>query len=144
VVSADYAADKRSGLREVTCADGTFRIDGGVLQPLQAPAGMGSYLYFQVSDHFAFDSEGDYELTLHRTPTPLGVQFDSWDAAATLAGAYTDCRPAVTKTDGDLVVETWRLEHARFANRQNGGADFRLVLHGQAAIRELSLRRLPR
>lgn len=145
VVSADYAANTRSGLREIPCADGVFRVDGGALQALPSPAGLGSHLYFQASDHFAFDGEGDYELTLRRTPTPVRLEFDSWDAGATLAGAYTECAPAQSKTDSELVVETYRLRRARFANRQNGGADFRLVLHERtAAIRELTLRRLPR
>lgn len=140
VVRADYTVNTRSGLREITCADGAFRIDGGTLQPLPPPAGLGTHLYFQVSDHFAFDQEGDFELVVRRTPTPVRLEFDSWDKTATLGGAYTECRPAATRSDGDFVVETYRLTRARFANRQNGGADFRLVLHEHtASIRELTL-----
>lgn len=143
VVAADYAANTRTGLREVRCGDGLFRIDGGTLQPLPSPAGLGSHLYFQVSDHFAFECDGDFELTVKRTPTPVRLEFDSWDASATLAGAYTECQPTRTRTDGEFVVETYRLTRARFANRQNGGADFRFVLHERtASIRELTLRRV--
>lgn len=122
----------------------SFRIDGA-LQPAPVPAGLGSHLYFQVSDHFAFDEESDFELIVRRTPTPVRLEFDSWDTRATLGGAYTACRPVETRADGDLVVEKYRLSRARFANRQNGAADFRFVLHERtASIRELTLRRVPR
>jgi hypothetical protein len=144
-IGVDYATNTRRGLREITCGDGALRVAGGALQPLPVAAGLGSHLYFQVSDHFAHDGEGDFELTVRRTPTPIRVEFDSCDASATLGGAYTECRPAQVQADGELVVETYRLVRARFANRQNGGADFRFVLHERtASIRELKLRRLPR
>lgn len=145
VVSTDYTANTRCGLREVACADGNFRIDGGALQPAPSVAGLGNHLYFQVSDHFAFECDCDFELTVRRTPTPVRLEFDSWDAGGTLAGAYTEARPKQTQTEGEIVVETYRLTRTRFANRQNGGADFRFVVHdGKASIRELTLRRLPR
>ena len=143
IVSVDYATGTRSGLREIACGDGACGVEGGALRPLPVAAGLGSHLYFQVSDHFAFDIEADFELTLRRAPTPVRLEFDSCDAMATLAGAYTECRPTDSKTDGEFIVETFRLHRARFANRQNGGADFRLVLHDRTAtIRDLSLRRL--
>lgn len=143
-VAIDYAAATRAGLREITCGDGLFCIENGALQPLPVAAGLGNHLYFQVSDHFAHDCDGDFELTVRRTPTPVRLEFDSWDARATLAGAYTGCVPSQAKADGELVVETYRLVRARFANRQNAGADFRFVLHERTgSIRELTLRRLP-
>jgi hypothetical protein len=144
-IGADYAAGTRVGLREITCGDGAFRIDGGALQPLPSPAGLNNHLYFQVSDHFAHDCDCDFELIVKRTPTPVRLEFDSWDTGAVLAGAYTECSPTNVQADGDLVVETYRLTRARFANRQNGAADFRFVLHERtASIRCLTLRRLPK
>jgi len=144
-ISADYAAGTRRGLREVTCGDGAFKVDGGALQPLPSPVGLNNHLYFQVSDHFAHDCDGDFELTVKRTPTPVRLEFDSWDTGATLSGAYTECSPTNVQARGELVVETYRLTRARFANRQNGAADFRFVLHERtASIRALTLRRVPR
>jgi hypothetical protein len=144
-ISADYAAGTRRGLREVTCGDGAFKVECGALQPLPSPAGLNDHLYFQVSDHFAHDCDGDFELTVKRTPTPVRLEFDSWDKGATLSGAYTACSPTNAQADGELVVETYRLTRARFANRQNGAADFRFVLHERtASIRSLTLRRVPK
>jgi len=143
-VRADFETGTRSGLREVPCEDGPCRVDGGALRPGTTPAGLANFLYFQTSDHFGFDLDADFELTLRRLPVgPLYVEFDSRDADATLAGAYTRCQASASQEDGELIVETYRLQHARFANRQNGGADFRLVLPDRAAaIREVTLRRL--
>lgn len=142
-IGVDYGAGRHVGLREVACEDGPCRVDGGALRAGRAASGLGNYLYFQVSDHFAFDGDADFELVVRRRPGELALEFDSRDAQATLAGAYTGCQPSATHLDGDLVVETWLLRRARFANRQNGGADFRLALPGRtAAIRQVTLRRL--
>jgi hypothetical protein len=141
-VHADFVRGTRSGLREVACADGVCGIDGGVLRPRAAAAGLGVHLYFQVSDHFAFDVDADFELELRRAPSQVRLEFDSRDIGATLLGAYTTCAPATSTPDGELVVETYVLRRARFANRQNGGADFRLVLSGPAAVHAVTLRRL--
>lgn len=73
----------------------------------------------------------------------LAVEFDSRDAKATLHGAYTPARQTASTAPGPFVRRTFALPHARFANRQNGGADFRLVLPDRtAAVREVTLRRL--
>ena len=112
--------------------------------------GLGRYLYLQVSDHFVFDGDVDCELEVRRRPGPLLVEYDSRDGNATLAGAYTKSRarasrPAAQPGDpGDgWIVEVYDLAGARFANRQNGGADLRFVLpqDDSAAIAELTLRR---
>jgi hypothetical protein len=144
-IAVDYAANTRTGLREVTCGDGKFRVDSGALQPMPSPAGQNNHLYFQVSDHFAFDGDGDFELVVRRTPTPVRLEFDSWDKGYPFAGAYTACAPVKSEADGELVVETYKLARARFANRQNAGADFRFaLLERTASIRALTLRRVPK
>jgi hypothetical protein len=142
-VHADFATGTRFGLREVACEDGPCRVAGGTLQPTAAAPGLGSYLYFQVSDHFAFDVAADFELEVRRRAEhELWLEYDSRDAGATLAGAYTRVHAAATRRDGDRVVETFDLDGARFANRQNGGADFRFVLPARdAAIERVVLRR---
>ncbi|MFY9340992.1 MAG: hypothetical protein WAT39_00790 [Planctomycetota bacterium] len=143
-VRVDFAAGTRSGLREAACADGPCRIENGCLVPQPVPAGFGTHLYFQVSDHFQFDGDAAFELVVRRAPGPVRLEFDSCEATATLAGAYTACEPVASVVEGEFVVETYRLRRARFANRQNGGADFRLVLPDRtAALRDVVLRRLP-
>jgi hypothetical protein len=144
-VSADYRgpAPTRVGLREVAVADGPCEVRDGALRAGVAPAGLGSYLYFQVSDHFAFDVDAAFELEVVRAAaTPLHVEFDSRDGSATLDGSYTACAPTRAQRDGDWLTETYTLRSARFANRQNGGADFRLLLPQRAAaIRRVTLTR---
>lgn len=135
--------DRRLGLREVACEDGPCRVEDGALRPGVVARGLGNYLYFQVSDHFAFDVDADFELeVVRRGGVPVGLEFDSRDREATLSGAYTACRPSETERQDDRVVERYLLRRARFANRQNGGADFRFVLpQRRAAILSLTLRR---
>ena len=46
------------------------------------------------------------------------------------------------RQDGEWLVETYALPRARLGNRQNGGADLRLVLPDrQASVRSITLRR---
>lgn len=143
-VHADFARGERVGLREVAHEDGPCAVQGGMLRSGAAPKGMGSYLYFQVSDHFAFDGDVACELEVVRAKGPrMWLEYDSTDRARTLAGSYTAVEPRTAVALGDVVTETYALPHARFANRENGGADLRLVLpERDAAVRRISLRRV--
>jgi hypothetical protein len=144
-VEADFAAPRRHGLREIVQADGPCEVADGTLRPGTSPPSWGSYLYFQVSDHFAFDVDADFELEVVRAPeAPVRVEYDSSAVRGPLVGSYAACQPTRARRDGEWLVETFELHAARFANRQNGGADFRLALPQRtAAIRSLRLRRLP-
>lgn len=138
-VSADFARGERIGLREVAVEDGPCRVVDGALRAGAGKPGLGSYLYFQVSDHLLFDGDADcvvdFELA---APARLDLEFDSRDTKATLQGAYTRAQPAPA-APGHVA---FALPHARFANRQNGGADLRLVLVDHAAsVRRIVLRR---
>jgi hypothetical protein len=142
VVRADFTSGERAGLREIPWEDGPCRVAEGALRAGSAPEGLGRYLYFQISDPFAFDVDATFELVVVRAPGRLGLEYDSNDAQATLEGSYTPCRPVDARRDGDWLVETYVLERARLANRENGGADFRFVLPDRsAAIRRVELRR---
>ncbi|HEX5051694.1 MAG TPA: hypothetical protein VFZ65_07985 [Planctomycetota bacterium] len=143
VVSADFATGERLGLREIGWQDGPCRVADGALRPGTAADGTGSYLYFQVSDHLMFDGDARFELIVeHANGTRLEVEYDSHDARAALGGAYTRVRTAGALASGPWMRDTFVLPRARFANRENGGADLRLVLVAHtAAIRRLELRR---
>ncbi len=144
-VHADYARGEHLGLRQVACEDGPFRVEFGALVAGTAPKGLGAYLYFQVSDHLLFDGDADFELEVEvvAEATPrLEVEYDSRDGSATLLGAYTRARQTATDASRTFVHRSFALPRARFANRQNGGADFRLVLPDRAAaVRQVTLRR---
>ncbi|MCB9879222.1 MAG: hypothetical protein H6835_16625 [Planctomycetes bacterium] len=136
-VFADFATGERVGLREVASEDGPCRVDGGVLVAGTVPDGMGSYLYLQVSDWWAFDvndGEGSFELEVRRKPDDhVAVEYDSHDPGGALHGAYTWRRPRSSERDGEWLVETYALPRARLANRENAGADLRFVLSDRRA-----------
>ena len=144
-VFADFGSGERVGLREVACEDGPSRVVNGVLLAGGGDTASGDYLYFQVSDHFAFDLEfgATFELEVRRRAGDrIALEFDSNDRTATLAGAYTYRRAATERSEGDAVVATYVLDGARFANRENGGADLRVVLlDRRCAIERVTLRR---
>jgi hypothetical protein len=120
----------RFGLREKPWEDGPCEVAAGALR---APAGRThGYLYFQVSDHGPFDTDAPFalEIAFAGLDAAPAVEFDSRDAQATLHGSYTPCRASATRRDGALLVAEYTLRGARFANRQNGGCDFRVVLPG--------------
>ncbi|MBX3462779.1 MAG: hypothetical protein KF830_06385 [Planctomycetes bacterium] len=143
-VAADYAAGTRRGLREIAQDDGAPEVRDGTLRPRRDGRGGGSFLYFQVSDHFVFDTAADFVLeVVHDAVAPLQVEYDSRDRRQPLGGAYTPSRPGLKRREGPWVVETFLLRGARFANRQNGGADLRLVLPWRTgAIRSVRLWRM--
>jgi hypothetical protein len=128
----------------VHCEDGTFAHRDGALHAGAVPAGCGNYLYFQVSDAFAFDVEQDFELVVtRRAEDPVELEFDSHDPQGVFAGSYTKSRPVASEPQEGWLVERYALRRARFANRQNGGADLRLGLPARrAAVRSLLLRRI--
>ena len=69
------------------------------------------------------------------------IEYDSTDSTATLDGSYRTARVRERAERAGAVHETFALRGARFANRQNGGADFRLVVRGGVAgIRSVAVR----
>lgn len=135
----------RRGLRERTWEDGAAEVRDGVLRATAAAVGRSTYLYFQVSDHFAFDVETDYALEIAfagKLDPRLEVQYDSCAPVAPLRGAY---RVAVTlgrRRDQGLTVSRFALPQASFSNRQNGECDLRIWLPGGVgAVARVTLER---
>lgn len=140
-VSVDYGADPvtRSGLREVALDDGPCRVEGGAL--LAGEHGVSiSYLYFQVSDHWLFDGEVELRVVVTGEGTEtLRLQYDSTDPRGTLEGAYTTVSARREAGGSSWIFD---LKGARFANRQNGGADLRLVVdRSSLTVRTLRVER---
>jgi PKD repeat protein len=87
--------------------------------------GSDNYMYFDVSDSYAFQgNQPEQYITIHYYDSGTGalrLQYDSTSAS------YTDA--------GDLTLEglnvwkqhTWHLTDAYFGNRQNGPSDFRIM-----------------
>jgi hypothetical protein len=108
------------------------------------------YVYFLVSDYFLFDSDEPVviELLYHDSGGgTLSLQYDAAGAAAgsLRAGAYTN-RPTLVRAGEDRWTRArWEIPDARFANRQNGHADFRLRVDGTDLVfREVIVRKAAR
>lgn len=141
-VAISFAVKERIGLREVQVDNASFVVEAGLLRPASGPLGRSRYLYFQVSDHFAFDTDAAFELEIVRAPGPMYVEYDAHPGAGALHGAFTPASLLSKSWDGEWLTEVWLLPRARFANRQNGGCDLRLVAAGRStAIRSIELRR---
>jgi hypothetical protein len=106
------------------------------------------YLYFDVADPYYYDHRG--VLTLRFTyfdagQAPIEIQYDSADETGSLADRYKLHPQRILRAD----TKTWKtatvtLTGARCANRQNGGADFRLhVSGGELAVSRVEVSKLP-
>jgi hypothetical protein len=131
------------------CADGSFELrtePEAMVVTKGATKEKGTYLYFQVSDWFAFDADADFELELEFRDDgrgAIGIEYDSRDASGALHGAYTQAAPIQRAGTGVWRTATASLRHARFANRENGASDLRLcVWQSDLAVR--AVRVLPR
>ncbi|MBN1422635.1 MAG: hypothetical protein JXP34_27910 [Planctomycetes bacterium] len=106
-----------------------------------------SYLYVRVADGFAFRPDAPLEITLiHRAEGPgrFTIEYDARDRGAPHAGTYK-ATPWVAVEPG----EGWSavaipLPDPRLTNRQNGDADFRIVVSGTTLlIAEIEVRKRP-
>ncbi len=147
VASVDFGAEPivRRGLRERTWEDGQVEVRDGALRTTTAAAGKATYLYFQVSDHYAFDVEGDYALEIAfagKLDPRLEVQYDSAAPVAPQRGAYRVAVALGRHREGGLTVARFALPQANFANRQNGECDLRIwTPGGAAAVARVALKR---
>jgi len=133
----DPADRPPSGLALVRQPDGPARFHevGGrsCALTLAVTPSVPRYLYFDVSDHFLFDERASLEVrvTFHEgTFGEVGLEYDSNDEGATRSGAYKSAGSVLRKGRDRWRTETFLLRDARFANRQNGGCDFRIVVRG--------------
>ena len=140
---------KRDGLRLKTGGDGEAGAakvgDADCLQTLPNRFTGNRYLYFDVDDSFYFDSGGSLEVTveyLDEGTVPFGLEYDSTDPAATLAGAY---KPAGTVTrggSGQWKQAAFALKDPRLVNRENHATDFRLTVPaGDLKVRRIAVRK---
>lgn len=132
----------RHGLREIPWEDGPLAVEDGALHPRPSPDHRVTYLYFQVSDHWRFDVDADFEVVVTRTGAgTLGLHYDSAVPGPPLGGAYRPAERETVRNDDGTTTETFHLPRARFADRENGGADFRLFLDdGAVAVRAVRVR----
>jgi len=135
-------------VRERLWEDGPGEVRAGALHTPAATAGRGTFLYFQLSDHFAFDVEADYQVEVAlagKVDGRLEVQYDACAPVAPQRGAYRVAVPQGRRRERGLAVYRFALPQARFSNRQNGESDLRLSIPGGvAAVVRVTVRRTGR
>lgn len=133
--------NRESGLRQVDAEDGATEavsVAGRVGRAIRPKPGLGRYLYLQVDDSFKRNGPARHQLEVEyfdAAPGQLALEFDGSDRRAPFQGAYSPADESVPLV-GDRQWKTARftLEQARFLNRQNAGADLRLVITGASRI----------
>ncbi len=104
------------------------------------------YMYFQIDDDFKWARAMSVTVEVEYFDDRVSrlLEYDSHDPKGTLDGAYTfsfgQPTPKNTKT---WKTRTFTLENARFDNRQNAGADFRIGVGSNGAIRRVAVKRTP-
>jgi hypothetical protein len=87
------------------------------------------YVYFDMEDDFPASApvwvRAEY---LDQGTGSMMLQYDSTDPKATLDGRYKSAEKFALTNTGEWKSFDWRIDDAKFANRQNGGADFRLEM----------------
>ncbi len=145
-VSLKLQGDKSEGITPASTADGAWELadyEGSQVIRMAQGSGPGHFLYFAVDDSFWFDGEGPIELVVEYWATPgvnLSLEYDSSDTAASHSGAYK-LMVVETQREG-WTTALFRLEDARFINRQNARADLRLSGGESLAVRALTLSKL--
>ncbi len=139
---------EESGIRHVGWADGAYVIERDWVRAAARTEGSppGAYLYFQIADVWRFDMEADFELRVdYEGEGHPGVEFDArGDDRGPVEGAYARAQAINqgSSENGREHFAVFSMPAARFANRQNGGSDFRLVV-GAADVRIRGVRLSP-
>jgi hypothetical protein len=108
-------------------------------------AGDRRLLAFAVDDSYAYYERREYEIQLQILDKGKGEVVLEYDAAVSGANSPDRARRSAGSfhfTDsGDWATASFKLPEAAFANRQEGGSDFRLVTQGRGlSIRWVQLR----
>lgn len=121
--------------------------DGG-RRALPNTVGSSRYLYFDVHDSYIHGGFNQVVMTIIYDDvglTPIDLEYDAYDVVrpGNTAPEWVMKRVNVAVRTNTGAVRTARvvLDDARFANRQPGGADFRLVAQDEMLIRYVSLMR---
>lgn len=150
-LTAEQGGLKAEGLRLCDVADGLYELGEAAGTPcLRTRPGAGGerYLYFDVADPYYYDQRST--LTLRITyfddgTTPIVVEYDSTDDTGALADRYKPLASRIARSGSQKWQSaTLTLPGARCMNRQNGGADFRvLALGSDLTLGRIEVTKLP-
>jgi hypothetical protein len=133
------AENDEKGVEWLNWEDGRTEAVKGDLAPgrraIPNAPGKGHYVYFNVADTLPTGGDTYVQVEYYdEQPGSLTLQYDSTDAAAPLEGRYKNAEAVPLTGSKSWQRHTWKLSDARFANRQNGGADFRLAVGPETVI----------
>lgn len=126
------------GLHPVGVDDGPVDVEeiGGVKCWKAGGGGKTRYLYFDADGEFIRSAQGSLVIEMEYADSGAGrvmLEYDSLDPKAPVDGAYKSHAQVVNREPGaGWAVASWRVTGARCAGSQNGGADFRFVVIGDA------------
>jgi hypothetical protein len=136
------------GLDVLYVDDGRFTIEKGAGDPhwLSAARARARYLYLDVAHSFPEARRTPLAIEVEYMDTGnfrFGLEYDSLDTAAPLAGAYKPHPQLIQASNsGQWRSAVFHVEDARFQGRQNGAADFRFYCLGDdVRVRRVTVRR---
>ncbi|MDH7481423.1 MAG: NEW3 domain-containing protein [Armatimonadota bacterium] len=115
-------------------------------QTMPNPLSPTRYLYFGVSDNMPVSGKTYIIVDYYDgTQGSFSLQYDSTANTEPFNGAYKDAGKTVRLMgSGIWKRETFVLEDAMFAGRQNCNSDFRLVVHdGDLAVKQIAVSKFP-
>ena len=128
--------DTSEGLTAVSNGDGPFTTveRNGVRCWLVPKQTSPNYLYFDAANDFLPQFGGAVEVAVTYLDAGSGdvvLHYDSTDFQSPTAGAYKGCPDVIHRANsGQWKVARFRMNDARFADRENGGSDFRFYNKG--------------
>ncbi len=112
--------------------------EAGYIRTEVAEGGEKRFLYFTIADGYMMDGKQPVEVVVDYLDEGTGsfsLAYDSWDETAAIKGAFKDTPPVTRTGTGEWKTHIFRLEDARFANREHLGADFRLFAEGEEDLK---------
>jgi hypothetical protein len=148
-VALGVTSEESTGMEWVNWDDGRTEPVTGASGPARRAiphqAGQPHYVYFNVTPGLPANGPTYVQVEyLDEGAGALRLQYDSTDETAPLAGRYKDAEEVRLTNTGAWKRHTWTLNDARFAGRQNGGADFRLALGPESiTLRRVTVSKWP-
>ncbi len=105
-----------------------------------------TFIYYEVKDEVMENIKAEVKLSveyysLGRADRELTVYYDSHDKQLNLNGAYKTLKAPMSAEPG-WHTHLFTLNDARFSNRQNAGADFRLTSNDELYVRRVQVEKL--
>jgi hypothetical protein len=137
------ATNTDDGLSQIGCGDGTtnpITVAGKSARQTSAPNNLN--MYFQFASGLAENGNFQAVVTVSYFDTGSGtwqLQYDSNDSSAPVGGAYSPAGTVQLQDSGTWKTATFTVSNARFAGRQNCGADFRIAGPVPVTIHEVGV-----